>query len=83
MVPGYQERGAVKPDQQNWHSIIPLYSLGQSNHEVSTGQRGGKIDSILGREGIQNRPSQNVALWQVDYFKPKAIKTHKKCLPYS
>ena len=33
--------------------------------------------SPVGSEGIQNKLLQNVTLWHVDYFEPKAIETQQ------
>ena len=35
------------------------------------------LSVCLSFEVVQNKPPQNVSLWQVDYLKPKTVKTQK------
>ena len=35
------------------------------------------LSICLSFEVVQNKPPQNVSLWQVDYFKPERVKTQK------
>lgn len=42
------------------------------------------LNYIITSAGVQNRPPQDVSLWHVDYFEPKAIKAsraHRQLLP--